>query len=82
VTTYIPRSTGLVVLKRVQFSVLDGRREDPLCRVVITVFAKQVIHEGVGPKLPYEAVVIRQSAKHRKAGMPLDLEAVWILTRV
>jgi len=28
--------------------------------------AKQVIHKGAGPKLPYQAVVIRQSAVHRK----------------
>ena len=28
--------------------------------------AKQVIHQGDGPKLPYQAVVIRQSAMHRK----------------
>ena len=32
--------------------------------LVITFLAKQVIHKGDGPKLPYQAVVIRQSAMH------------------
>ena len=69
-------------LKHVRFSVFDRRREDPLCRVVITFFAKQVIHERDGPKLPDLAVVFRQSAKHRSAGMPSCRKAVWTLTRV
>lgn len=34
--------------------------------LVITFLAKQVIHKGDGPKLPYQAVVIRQSAMHRR----------------
>jgi hypothetical protein len=40
--------------------------EDPLCRVNDHVFAIQVIHKRGGPKLPYQAVVIRQSAMHRQ----------------
>ncbi len=34
--------------------------------VVRSRFAIQVIHKRDGPKLPYQAVVIRQSAIHRK----------------
>ena len=40
--------------------------EDPLCRCADHVIAIQVIHKRDGPKLPYQAVVIRQSAMHRK----------------
>ncbi len=40
--------------------------EDPLCRRADHVIAIQVIHKRDGPKLPYQAVVIRQSAMHRK----------------
>ena len=39
-------------------------------------------HEGDGPKLPHQAVVIRQSAKHQKAEMPSCRKALWTLTRV
>ena len=45
---------------------VDRSCEDPLCRVDDHVFAKQVIHKRDGPKLPYQAVVIRQSAMHRE----------------
>jgi hypothetical protein len=37
-------------------------REDHLCRIGDHVFAVLVIHKRDGPKLPYQAVVIRQSA--------------------
>ena len=35
-------------------------------------FANQVIHQGDGPKLPYQAVVIRQSAIYRKGRNAVD----------
>jgi hypothetical protein len=37
-----------------------------LSDVIDHVFAIQVIHKRNDPKLPYQAVVIRQSAMHRK----------------
>lgn len=35
-------------------------------------FANQVIHQGDGPKLPYQAVVIRQSAIYRQGRNAVD----------
>ena len=67
VRAYVLRSTRLVVFLVGRWDRSFGRsREDPLCRVGDHVFAKQVMHKRDGPKLPYQAVVIRQSAKHRK----------------
>ncbi len=47
------------------------------------VFAIQVLHKRDDPKLPYQAVVIRQSAIHlKRQEMPGRTETVWILTQV
>jgi hypothetical protein len=35
-------------------------------------FANQVIHQGDGPKLPHQAVVMRQSAIYRKGRNAVD----------
>src|SRR6476661_6277263 len=53
------------------FFKFDGSRSAAKSAMIISVvmrsrIAKQVIHKGAGPKLPYQAVVIRQSAVHRK----------------
>ena len=56
----------MVFFELLQVSIVDRPVEDPLCRFVDHVFAVQVIHKRDSPKLPYQAVVIRQSAMHRE----------------
>ena len=66
VGAYVERTTGRVAAKQGRRNRSHDRScEDPLCRVDDHVLAIQVIHKGDGPKLPYQAVVIRQSAIHR-----------------
>ena len=64
---YVQRATGRVVVESDRRNRSHDRScEDPLCRVDDHALAIQVIHKGDGPKLPYQTVVIRQSAMHRR----------------
>src|SRR6185369_11449343 len=69
---YPPRPTGQEVFRnrRGAWSFTD-ECEKHLC-LRGSHFANQVIHQGDGPKLPYQAVVIRQSAIYRQGRNAVD----------
>ena len=72
VEMYAPRPTGQEVFWSASGSwSLTNGCEKHLC-LRGSRFANQVIHQGDGPKLPYQAVVIRQSAIYRKDRNAID----------
>ena len=72
VETYSPRPT----CQEVFWSASGSRWFTDGCEKHLCLrgsrFANQVIHQGDGPKLPYQAVVIRQSAIYRQGRKAVD----------
>ena len=71
VEMHSPRPTCQEVLLECERVLVTDGCEKHLC-LRGSRFANQVIHQGDGPKLPYQAVVIRQSAIYRKGRNAVD----------